>query len=126
MRGRGRRLRWRIGLLGRVGFAVAVAVAVVVVVVGGGLVVGRKGLLMRRAVRAGRRRCLWVVLLDRRRVLVLCQMGFVVRRVVRVGRKQIEMGRRMGLLVAEERCSTRLRRGWIVAESDRLLQWRKD
>ena len=99
MRGRG--WRWRfVGLLG-VGFVAVVAAAVVVVVAG--LVVGRRGWLLRRVGRVGRRRCLLVELLGRRRVLVLRRMGFAVLRLVMVGRKQVEKGRRMGSFVAEGR-----------------------
>lgn len=55
-----------------------------------------------------------------------CRMGFVARRVVMVGQKQIEKGHRTGSLVAEERSLIQLRRDLPVAESVRLLLWRRD
>ena len=104
-------------------FAVAVAVAVAVVA---GLKVGRRGWLLRRVVRVGRRHCLWVALPGRRRASVLSRMGFAVLRAVKVGQKQIEKARRTGSLVAEGRCLMRLQRDLIAAESVRLLLWRRD
>lgn len=99
---------------------------VVVVVVVEELVVGRRGLLMWRVVRVGRRRCLWVALPGRRRALVLCRMDFAVRRVVMVGQKQTEKGHRTGSLVAEGRCLIQLQKGLTAAESVRLLLRQKD
>ena len=92
MRGRGWRGRWWWGFVGLLGLGFVAVV--VVVVVAAGLAVGRRGwLLLPRVGRFGRRRCLWVVLLGQKRVLVLCRTDFAVLRLVKVGRKQIEKGR---------------------------------